>query len=175
MTIDADALREHVETDLADPALDRLIADAYDAIAVHVGPADAGQVDRYAGGDRFLFLSTPIADDADIDSIVEDHGGDTTTTLDPSDWRWWPGSMRLERLGTGPNGAGAWAPTVVVTFDPSLDADRRDRVVIDLCKLAIQYNALRAQTTGDFRGDAVEYQREREKLIGELRPRKLFA
>lgn len=169
MAIDAAALREHIETDLGDDALDRLIADAYAFCEERAGK-QGEQAVVLDGGERYLMLPFPISDTGDIE-IVE-RIGDEETTVDPSDWRW-NGGRTLERLNGGDLVFWGYAHPggdVVVTYTPKSDADMRDRVVIDLCKLAIQHTGLHAERAGDYSSTHPEYARERDRIVRQLVP-----
>lgn len=177
MTVTADIIHEHIETDLGDDAIDRLIDDAVAAIDERVGTT-AEQTVTLRGGDRYIFLPQPITDAADISEIVERHGA-SEFTLDTDDWRW-IGGRQVERLGS--NDSPTWwgwvsgfACDIVVTYTPRADGDRRDRVTIDLVRLALQHNALGSERAGDYSSSSVEYQRERERIISELVPKVAFA
>lgn len=93
----ATEIREHIETDLGDDALNRFLADAYGAIKKRVGVEGEQTVVIYTrGSDRYLMLPRPINVAADIDSIIERLGA-TEVTLETTDWRWL-GGRTLERL-----------------------------------------------------------------------------
>jgi len=181
----ADNLREHIETDRSDTALERLLQDACDSVTARIGPEGEQEVVLKArGSDQFIFLPRPITVAGDIDSIVE-RLGNTELTLETTDWRWL-GGRRLERVisGTIP------APTVwgwnftsmdgdvefqvVITYTPKPES-RRVRVLIDLVRLALQYTALKSELAGDYSSSSLDYQKEREALISELVPRLRFA
>jgi hypothetical protein len=168
MAIDVEALREHIETDLGDDALGRLLADAEAAIADRAGVAAENTIRIQAGRDRFLILPYAIGGDDAIDSIVEVIDG-VDVTLDVSDWKWW-GGRTLERLYTGDNARSAWWSEVAITFTPTEDDARRDRVTIDLVRLAVQHNALKSESAGDYRAESADYQKERNRILSELVP-----
>lgn len=170
MTITNTELREHVETDLGDDALDRLIADAYAYCVERVGAAGEQTIVLHAG-ERYLVLPFSIAAAADLD-ISERYNDQTTVLVEGTDWRWLGGRL-VERLSGGSItvwGHAYGAGDVLVTYTPKDDEARRDRVVIDLCKLAIQYNALRSETAGDYKADSAEYTKERDRLVRQLAP-----
>ena len=191
MTITHDDLKEHVETDLDDDALDRLITDAQASIDDRIGPEGAQTIVLgNVGGDRYLFLPRPISSSADIASITERWGA-VERALASDEWRWL-GGRQLERLiGSGSTAGTLWGwweggsippinagysdVSVVIAFTPKPDA-RRDRVVIDLCRLALVYNGLSDERAGEYQTRSREdYQAEREKVLSELMPKVGFA
>lgn len=162
--------REHLETDVTDAVLQRLVDDADSAIARRHGPHSPGAddviVEDVTGGDERLFLRRPAAT---VSSIVEHLSETTNRTLDPSDYRSEFEGRALLRLPNGTNPAARWGYRNVVTYAPtSSDNATRRRVIIDLVRLALQHNALAGETAGDYSSRSVDYQAEREKLIREV-------
>jgi hypothetical protein len=154
--ITPDILHDHIETDLDDYALERYIDDAYAAIHERRGDRSGVQY-RTDGGGLYLFLDPPS--DA-ITSVTED--GTLLVDGEEDDYtvRW--DGRALRRVG-----GGEWGDTIVV-YDASDDDPRTDRVVIDLCKLALQYEGLQSSGDGDYDESHLEYQAERNRLISEL-------
>lgn len=170
MVIEVADLREHAETDLGDDALERLLQDAYDFCDERVGPLGE-QTIVLDGRERWLILPRAVAD-ADFVTISERFGDQTTELVLDTDWRW-NGGRIVERLSGGSVvfwGHEYGGGDVVVTYTPKDDTDRRDRVVIDLCKLAIQYNALHSERAGDYASTAPDYARERDRIVRQLAP-----
>lgn len=184
--IDVDALRTHLETDLSDEALERLMHDACDAITDRVGSLEQNQIVlRTFSSDRYLFLPKPIDSDEDIESITY-RLGNSELVLAETDWRWIGGRM-IERLtGGGESVATSWGWNfvsssgdvefnTVVVYTPKTMVNRRIRVLIDLVRLATQYTALASERAGDYSSSSLKYKEERAKLINELVPRLGFA
>lgn len=163
------ALKEHIETDLGEAALQRLIDDADQAVVdrygVH-GSATDTLTEEVDGGERFVFLRRSAAS---ISSVTEYTTGTTNRTLAAGDYRLRFGGRALERLTTGDTPASVWGYRVDVAYLVATDENvRRRRVVIDLVKLAMKYDALKSEQAGDYRSQSVDYQDERERLITEL-------
>ena len=171
MTVTPDILREHVETDLGDDALTRLIDDAVAAIARRHGDAASVTKTFLPGFDATLYCDPPIGS---LTSITESDG-DTETVLSADDTRLLYGGRHIERLATGTHPADRWASRVTVAYVPVDDSARRDRVTIDLVRLALQYSALQSEGAGDYRATHLDYQRERDRLIAEVGPKWLLA
>lgn len=174
--ISVEQLREHVETDLPEPALQRLIGDADAAIIERYGGhgeegATLSESFQPSAGSVLLF---PQRVAASITSITEHLGPlfdvETSTVLDATDYRVELGGRSIRRLSSGTNAATAWGDRVELVYVPVVDGWRRARVTVDLCKLALAYNALRMEGAGDYRAQSVDYQQERERLLMELAP-----
>lgn len=159
-------IKTHIETDLPEAALQRLIDDAEALIVEKYGANHSTtpltlQMD---GGERKLFLSRRAAS---ISAVREYDADDETTTLETNDYRFRKGQY-LERLSTGTNPMDYWGTIVEVDIIPVNDTARRKRVLIDLVQLAIRYNAVHSEKVGDYSVTNVDYQVEREKLLKSL-------
>lgn len=154
-------LRDHVETDLSDAALQRFLDSEEAEIVRRYGP-HATASETLAGGGRWLVLAR---DAAAVTAVVETMG-DVETALDVDTYRLWPGG-RIERLGA------SWAPRVAVTYTPRDETAQRRLALINLCKLAIAYSGLKSEGvgSGDYQATALDYTGEREKLLRALAPR----
>lgn len=172
MSIDIVQLREHIETDLPEGALQRLLDDAVSAIAEYTDGSGERTI-RLDGGSPSLFLPWPIASAEDV-VLIEQYGDDVDHTVEADDFSW-SGGRRLVRLVNGTRGASVWAPIVIATLTPVDDSARIDRVTIDLVRLAIQHNALSSERAGDYASSSVDYQAERRKILSELQPRMVVA
>ena len=167
MTITKTELRTHVETDLADAAVDRLLADAYAFCAERVPTGE--QTIVLGAGVRYLVLPAPVATAGDLE-FSERFGDQTTLLVQDTDWRWVSGRI-VERLSGGSLVLWGYAygdGDVLVTYTPKDDTARRDRVVIDLVKLAVQYAGLSSERAGDYSAGHLAYAAEREKLVRQL-------
>lgn len=155
-------LKEHVETDLGDVALQRII-DAAEADCVALaGAVDSARVETLRGGDKFLFLPVPASAFTSVVETVSPNG--TPTALIPADYQVWNGGWQIERLG-----ASYWGWEVVVTFTPVTDDTRRTMVVINLCKLELQYNGLVQESAGGMSMTVGDYEQKRRQILSRLR------
>lgn len=159
-------LKEHVETDLSDAGLQKLIDDAVAEINNRFGADGAAVTEEYFMGEeteqvgrRRLFLKRPIGTLTSVKEGPTLVAADLTTLVENTDFFQMMRGKALEKIG------GDWQKWVQVIHTPASDQARRHRVIIDLCKLALQYNALSAEGVGDWRGSHVDYQAEREKLL----------
>jgi len=165
-------LRAHVETDLSDEALGRLLDDA-DAEIIETAGAVDEQVDEMHHCElaNVLFLSRRASA---VTEVVETLGdGDTTLAADDHQLR--NGGTQIERLASGTNPRTTWGESVKVTYTPTAHTARRIRVLIDLVRLAVQYNALSSESVGDYSATQRKYEEERTSILSRLREGLSFA
>lgn len=164
-------IRQHLETDLGDTALDRII-DAADAEIVARYGAHTGNVTEHhtpSTTDRYVFVSRTIDTVATITETFPGPLGETTEVLAPADFAV-EGRRQLRRVLGGPSGRVGWAPIVEVEYLPVSDTGERTRVLIDLVKLTLAYEAVSASKVGDVSTNHVDYSRERERILRILAP-----
>lgn len=167
--ITTDELREHVETDLSDDALQRLI-DANEKEIIRKFGAHATQIDYVEPGrSDCLFLSRPPSE---ITEVVE-RWGDTETTLSADDYELIANWKRLNRLSTGTNPTSFWGDRVKVTYTPVDQNDERKGVLVDLCKLEIEYTGNAADSSGDVKATKKELRAARAGILSRLYTRRL--
>ena len=155
-------IREHVETDLSNDALQRLI-DSEDAEIVQRYGALSTQTETLRGGSERLFLSRLVSS---ITSISEEVG-ETTTTLAADDYElWW--HQELDR-----HGRSTWGERVTIVYVPQTMTAQRTAVLTQLVQLAVRYNGVEQESvgSGDYSATSADYQRERERLLRKLAPR----
>src|SRR3990172_6191048 len=143
--------RQHIETDLVDDALQRLIDDAEAEIASRLG-SNAAQTEVLEAGEPYLWLARKAAS---ITSIVERflHAD----------------GYRLERLHDGTNPALWFRGIVTIVYATVATAAQRLRLTIDLVKLSARYEGLKAASVGDISTTFLDdYQKERESLFRAL-------
>ena len=165
-------LREHLETDLSDEALQRILNAEEAEIVRRHGPT-ATQAETLDGGETLLFLSRTASS---ITSVVETESDNLTqTTLASDDYRLLPAG-KVERLVTGTNPASYWAHLVTVTYVPEDQAAQRRLVLVQLAMLAAKYNAMKSESVGggDYSGTSLDYTLERERLLRSLSGRTLW-
>lgn len=163
--ITLDELRAHVETGITDDALARLLTDAVAEVENRFG-TDAAQTVRVGGGYGSLRLQRPALT---VTSVVErDANLVESYTLSATDYVLLNGGRTLNRLEGGSWARTSWMPLIDITYTPKPEQALRDRVVIDLVRLAVQYNALSSESIGGANGyqsSSVDYLRERERLM----------
>jgi hypothetical protein len=169
--ITASTVREHMDTDLEDTALERLIDDADADIVARFGAHTAAITERFTPGpsDVYLFTQRRISS---ITSITESYTGvvgETTDTLTTDDYQL-EGGTQIRRREAGEFSRSSWAPRVTVVYVPVVDDARRTRVSLDLVRLALAYEALGSSSVGDVSVQHVNYTAERERILASLHP-----
>lgn len=132
-----DELRKHVNSDLVDDALQRLLDAAEEAIVDRAG-APGARTEIVGGGSRFISVARPISA---VTSVTE-AWLETSTTLSADDYLIRSGDLLIERLNTGTNPRRTWYGDVTVVYTPVDDTETREAVQIDLVKLALAYSPL---------------------------------
>lgn len=156
-------LREHVETDLVDSALQRLLDDADEAIVSKWGPHIGNLTEIHTG---IVGVNVHLHRQAKTIAEVKEVSGGVATVLVATDFRQRFGGWTLERLPVGTK----WAEEVQVIYTPVSDVPQRTRMTIDLVRLANNYEGLRWERVGDHQAMALDYERERERLLDSLAP-----
>jgi hypothetical protein len=160
-------VREHVETDLVDDALQRLIDAEDEEILKRCGPPTS-QTEILKGGDTHLYLSRLVSTITSIAEQVED----TTTTLAADDYDlWWNQALEREEDGTNPRAV--WGERVTVVYLPQDQTSQRIMTLIQLVQLAVRYSGVQQESvgSGDYSVGNYDYQHERERLLRKLEPR----
>lgn len=162
--------RAHIETDLVDAALQRLIDDA-DAEIVERFGSHAGnlteELERGSAG-RFIFPSRRVVAVVTLNEYAL-RSEDATVLLAANDYRILNNGRMVERLSSGTNPRSTWGERVVLVYSSSDQTARRTRVEIDLVRLAAKYEALKSEQIGDYGATHQEYRRERDALLSVLR------
>lgn len=163
-------IQAHIETDLTDPAIQRLINDAEAEIDDKIGEF-ATQFDEFQGETmaNAFYLTRKASEITTVVEEVKSGDGYTATTLSADDYELRFNGRQLRRLTTGTNPAATWGDTVTVLYVPKDDEARRIRVTIDLVKLAIAFNALDSEKIGDYSAQSTKYEVRRSELIRRLK------
>ena len=162
-----DEIREHIETDLADTALQRLIDDAEAEIIQRYGAhAEGGTVTEQhvvRSGERWIYPRRDVDVGAGIVVTRQHLGSSDVTTAEASEYVVdTGGAIRL--LATGP-----WSDQLVtITYTPPTDAPRRKRVLVDLVRIAVRYDALSSSSLGDVSVSHLGYEQERSRVLSRL-------
>jgi hypothetical protein len=157
-----DQVREHVETGLTDEALGRLIADAVEEVEGRWG-TDAEQTVLMDGsGLRLLRLLRPALT---ITSVNEQRNSwsEELLLVAGEDYELRPGGRVLERIPGW--GWSYWGQRVTIVYTPLPEISLRDRVVVDLVRLAVEYEGLTSVKVGDYSATHSDYLKERERLL----------
>lgn len=166
MTLTVADVRKHVTSPLEDPALQKLIDAAYEAIVQRAG-AEGAVTDNLAGTSGPLLMLNRVA--SAITSVTENG-----TILDALDYQLRSSGRVLERLRSGPNPRYYWTGRVDVVYTPPSATAARDRVAIALVKLDVEHNPGRSsESIGDYAvsyadNSAMNYTLERESILESL-------
>ena len=172
-----DELREHLETDLVEAALARLNDDAQARVDEHAGPlateTDIFQVvsaDYPDGRDRVISLTRPLDS---VTNVTEQIFDADPVVLAVDDY--FISGNQLQRLTTGTNPRTYWGHKVTVVYAPVNNEATRKGVIIDLVKLAVAYQGVKADGAGDYRMTAPAYKAARAEVLDALTPTYSFA
>lgn len=161
----ASEVRQHVETDLDETGLQRIIdradADLLQRAGPHVGPI----TETLPGGGGSAFVARPIAT---LTSVREgERISGATPALDLTlDVRLWAGEGRLERRPAGTR----FDQIVEVVYDPIDDSERRKRTLLELVRLDLSQSGRGKERVGEYSYAGLDYRRHREALMSEVRP-----
>lgn len=165
MAVTPAIILEHLETDLGDNAIQRLIDEAEAYCTKIAGPESGSYTVHRQGGVSSFWLRRP-ADS--ITSVTELDNGDNV--VDSGNYRLEHGGRTLRRVGN------IWAHgTVEIVYTVITDTAVRDRVVIDLVHLALSYRgAVKSESDGAYSsgriGSPDAYERERYNIASALVP-----
>ena len=166
-------LREHIETDLINDALERYNDDVDSDIILRYGPVateteifDINPDDYPSGRDKFLSLKRKATS---ITSITEQVLNDTPDTLDASDFQLLE-ERRLERLDTGIAPRNLWGQRVTVVSVPVDTTAKRKGVIIAIVKMDVIYNGFSEERSGDHWSSTAAYNADREAAFKRLEP-----
>lgn len=171
--IDPTTLRQHLETDLKDPALQRLLDDADAAIIDRYGPHAGNITVDLEGAQKLLFLDRPATAIVTVSeyAIRDDN---VPLVLAANDYRSLFGGHSLERLTTGTNARTMWGERVTVLYSPTDEAAKRTMIEIDLATLAANMKiGVTLESIGDYQARYADYTAERERILQRLSRRRL--
>lgn len=161
--------REHVSTDLADSAVQRLLDGTRASILWTYGGVEPG-IETHDGGQSYIFLRYAAASILSV-SEVDPYTGDEVV-LDASDYWLRDDRVSILRLAGGANSAEVWSSPVLVTYEtPDLDA-ALDLAQIALAELEINHlPGLTSETIGAWNEQAnsgIPYDQERAAILAAL-------
>jgi hypothetical protein len=163
-------LREHVECEVGDAALQRHIDDAEAEIDYRFGSnTSKTEVFTVEHPTKVLYPGKRVSSVTEVVERLETSyvTGYDTTTLSANDYEL-TNSIRIDRLPTGDNPRTYWGDRVEVTYVPEDKQAQRDGVVIDLVKLALAFDGYSSASLGDFDYDLKDYTATRENILARL-------
>jgi len=153
-------VRQLVTTDLDDAALQAIIDRVEAEVTARYGPPqdDAGTVEvtrtLWPMGDVVFLPVEPAA----IVAVVEDG-----VTLGADEYSLYPAGVLQREPPNTP-----WIGPVTVTYRPVDDRPLRKQVIIDLVRLVLERTAMAEERIGDYGYKAVDFERERRRLLRRL-------
>ena len=167
MSVTVDDVRADTPTDRTDEDLQRMLDANVAAIDRSAGKADSETQTEDASGNPWVVLNRLSTS---ITSITERRRhSDDAVTLSTDDWRK-VGDRKFLRLTDGTNPASFWGKEVVFTYVPEIDADMRDLVTLELCKMDINFQAFDREKAGDnWEGEQKDYRKRRNGLFRQIR------
>lgn len=144
-------VRENIESDLGDDAMNRLI-DASDAEIIRkLGPL-ATQPETHEGGSRYIHLARAASAIVSVSERYNTLGaGYTTLNLSSNDYRLLPDGRKVERLSDGTNGADRFQGEVSIVTTPLDTTAERVNLLLKLVTLELNYTGHLIQSAGDHR------------------------
>jgi hypothetical protein len=167
MSVTVDDVREDTPNDRTDAALQRILDANLEAIDRSAGKADVATQAGDASGSEWFFLDRLSTS---ITTVTERrrHTSDAVT-LSADDFRK-VGDRKFLRLTDGTNPASFWGKEVVFTYVPEVDADMRDLVTLQLCKMDLAFQAFDREKSGaDWEGEQKDYKSRRRGLFRQIR------
>lgn len=159
-------MRSHVESDLDDKALERLV-DAADAEVIRAaGPHDGEQtVTLLHQTGSLVWLPRPATSIKLLKEAQDEQAIVTVAELLPHTYMFTVGGRAIRRIN------GYWLPIVQVTYTPVPDNSRRVQALIDLVKLEVQYSGLSSEGVGTYRGQGgpAWWNSEKQRILRGLR------
>lgn len=160
-------VRARVETDLDDATLQTIIDAESEAIERLAG-TDSETETQFASGLPVIVLQRLPAE---ITRITERRCVTSEAVeLQSDDWRM-SGRYGIRRLHSGTNAAGTWGEEVVIEYVPSIDYRLRDRVLLDLVQMSVEFRAFETEEVGDTKRSETQgaYERRRHSLLKQLK------
>ena len=149
-------VRSVIETDLTDPALQLLMDDANQEILTRLGVADGvSTVTEVRNGDRtrYHFLLRKAASVTSVTirlGVIDYPLGNDDFELDYN-------GRQLQRMQGSTLPDLIWSGRVTVVYAPVDDTVRRNRLFIDLVRLAVQYDGQKSVRIGDANTQPLDY------------------
>ena len=154
-------LMEHIETDLSDEALTRLLESADAEIIRAFGPHDGERtVTLYPVLHQSPYLLTLPSPAAGVSLITE---GTDDTVVDSDGY-----TVEYNGRAILKNNS-RWLPPVDVSYTPVADNPRRIAVLIDLVKLELEYRGLNTERVGSYSVAYLDHGKERQNILARLR------
>ena len=163
-------VKAQVKTSYTDATINALVAEIDKQLTEHVGPRSGVgyKLDMAPELATVLALPRPAATITTVVEYTDATSDPTKTTLAANDYELNATADELRRLSSGTNARATWGWHVELTYDAVDDEVRRNQVLIQLCRLEINYRSSTAESVGDFSRSLADYERERTRLLRRL-------
>lgn len=166
MALTTDDVRERIDTDLSETAVQRVLTAAESSVERSAGNAtvETEQVD--ASNSVRLTVSRRSTS---ITSVTERrrHSSDAVA-LSSNDYRK-IGAITFLRLNSGDNAASFWGKEVTIVYVPEVDTELREIVTLELCMYAIEHSSFDREKKGaDWEGEQKDYKARRRASLAQL-------
>ncbi len=165
-------MRVHIENDLSDEELQRVIDAAEQDIVQRYGPhvTQTDELDECRLSTA-LFLTRPASTITTVTEEFNIAGDIDQTVLSANDYALTADGFRLRRLSSGDNPRATWGDIVVIAYVPVDESSKREGVEIAMVKLDIQFSGLDSEKVGDYAAAQVKYEENRNKVLSRLQKR----
>jgi len=165
-----------IKTPLSTTVLQQII-DAEEQVIVERFGAHVLVVEQFeddSPGDR-LFTNRGIASVQEIkETVVYRVGlyqwGETETILSANDYEIWADLKSVRRLTTGDHERYGWGQRVKITYVPNDTTATRILVLLNLCKINIQFSGLDREMVGgrEYQAEMASYAQKRREVLNLL-------
>lgn len=162
-------VRVHVENDLDDTELQRLIDAVEQEIVEKYGPhvTQTDELDECRLSNA-LFLTRPASTITTVTEESHVDGDITATVLSSDDYDLTNDGRRIRRLSDGTNPRSTWDDVVIVAYVPTDESSKREGVMVAMLKLDIHFNGLDTEKVGDYSAVQQNYEKNRAVVLHRL-------
>lgn len=159
-------IREHVETDLGDTALARVVDAADEEIIDRLGVLASATEVLDATGVLLHLARKATAITSVVERIYEDD-----YTLATNDYQLLSDGFRVQRLQGTNYPSLTWRGRVTISYTPKDETISRKQLLVDLVKLQLQYSGNKSEAIGSASIQRADYAKEKDSLFNTLRMR----
>lgn len=164
MAVSLTQIRERIETDLSDSMLTLIRDSETEAVERAHGGSGAVETHNAKGTRKLVLRRKPVT----FTSVKERRTlDDDSVTLSANDYRQ-IGDRVLYRLTDGDNPENDWSEEVVIDYTADIDQNLRDRVILGLVDLAVEFGAYESESVGDWKGSQKDYDKRRRDLLAQI-------
>jgi len=165
-------VKAQVKTTYTDETVQEILLQAEVDVVEQVGPRFGDTVGYVLDFDpeltELIELSRRAATITTVVEYTDARHEPTKTTLAANDYELSADKGTLRRLSSGTNARSVWGWHVELIYDPADDDIRRNQVLIQLCRLEINYRSSQSESVGDFSRQLLDHERERNRIMRRL-------